>query len=138
MRHLRAIAAILLLTVVLMGLAYMWWVNPRPRSLASLCDLESSQITQVLIRDGTTGEARTTSDPEQIATILHLLTSVSYTRQVNQAPRAGYQFYVDLYETTEPVCRVTVAGQTASIGRLYYDLDRGIADELAEIDIPEK
>jgi hypothetical protein len=112
------------------------WLQGRggePGSLASLCDLQTTRVTRLLVRDGTTGEARTSSDPEKIGEVLDLLASTTFTRRSGQAPRAGYQHYADLYTEDEHACRVTLAGSSATIDGTHYEADRDLNAELAPL-----
>ncbi len=130
----RLIAAIV--TAALLVAAVVTWHNLQARTpvaLSDLCDLEGARITEILIRNGTTGEAVTSVDPEVVATVRELLAFVTYTRRANQAPRAGYEVYVDFYAGDERLCRVTLAGSGATIDGVAYDTSRALSAELAAI-----
>jgi hypothetical protein len=120
--------------VALAVIVTVMWLQGRggePDRLASLCNLQMTRVTRLLVRDGTTGEARTSSDSERIAEAIDLLASATFTRRSDQAPRAGYQVYVDLYTGDEPACRITLAGSAVTIDGTRYEADRDLNAEVS-------
>ena len=119
--------------VVILAVIRLQGRGGEPKPLASLCDLETASITSLLVRDGTTGEAHTSADPGTIDEVIDLLASATFTRRSDQAPRAGYQHYVDLFTGDVRACRITLAGSSATIDGTHYEADRDLNAELARL-----
>jgi hypothetical protein len=125
------IALLAVLLALVGGGGYML-LNPGPRSFDELYDGGPDDVVRLLMRDGTTGEAVTTEDPEAIAAFFDLANSVTYTRQWDLRPRGGWLYYVDLFEpgSGSPDLRVTFLGTKAEVGGARYELSRDLRGEL--------
>jgi len=119
--------------VVILAVIRLQGRSGEPESLSSLCGLETAPITRLLVRDGTTGEAHTSANPGTIDEVIDLLASATFTRRSDQAPRAGYQHYVDLFTGDVRACRITLAGSSATIYGTHYEADRDVNTELARL-----
>lgn len=119
--------------LTLLGVGVYLLLNPPQRTFETLYHGDPKAVTRLLMRDGTTGEAVTTEDPDAIAAFFELANSVTYTRDWDLRPRAGWLYYVDLFEGSSdaPDLRVTFLGSSAEIGSARYNLNRDLSAELA-------
>lgn len=122
----------ILISLAVLGTGVYRWLNPPPSTFASLYGGEPASVRRLLMRDGTTGEAVTTTDPETIVAFFDLAGSAIYTHRWNLRPRAGWLYYIDLFEIESevPDFRITFLGSRAEVGRATYDLSRDLSTDL--------
>ncbi len=78
----------------------------QPEKFTDIYNVESSKVKTLLIRDGNTGEAASTSESEKITAFLKLMDKSSFRKQKNPQTM-GWSYYVDLYENEEKYVRIT-------------------------------
>ncbi|GAB6173802.1 hypothetical protein JCM15765_32800 [Paradesulfitobacterium aromaticivorans] len=88
-----------------------------------------AEISRLYILDGRTGHNFTTEDEQRIDRFLQLMNSLTFKKKLNQTPRTGYLYFVDLFQGDTKVLRITFAGDV-QIDGTYYSVDRDIGEDL--------
>ena len=102
-----------------------------PRQFGDLYAGDASAITRILLLNGINGETHVIAAPDGIAAFFDLAGSLNYTRQLNQAPRGGYLYRVELYAGEEKTLEMVFSSQEVAVNGVYYDLD---SDARARLD----
>jgi hypothetical protein len=102
----------------------------RPRQLADLYAGDASAITRIVLLNGINGETHVVAAPDGIAAFFDLAGSLSYTRQLNQAPRGGYLYRAELYAGEEKTLEMVFSSQEVAVNGVYYDLDSDVRARL--------
>jgi hypothetical protein len=118
--------------VVVVGILGYRWLNPPARTFNELYPGDPDAVTRLLMRNGTTGEAVATEEPEVIAAFFDLAGTVTYTRDWDLRTRAGWRYYVDLFTggAGAPHLRVTFLGAAAEVDGARYELSRDLSEPL--------
>ncbi|WP_206809773.1 hypothetical protein [Paradesulfitobacterium ferrireducens] len=81
-----------------------------------------AEISRLYMLDGRTGQNFTTEDKQRIGQFLQLMNSLTFKKKLNQIPRTGYLYFVDLFQGDTKVLRITFAGDV-QIDGTYYSID---------------
>ena len=84
-------------------------------------------VESIVIVDGSTGESKTMSDPEQIEVFLSSIQDVQFTPQKNQEPRAGWRYNITLMDEDEQF-----QFETREIDGIYYDTSTDLSPIVEE------
>jgi hypothetical protein len=128
--HTLPLAALAGCTLVLVIAAGLTGCAPEPRGFEAFYGGDASAVTQIVMLDGSTGEMRRIAARRDIDRFFDFLAGLTFVRRENQAPRAGYLYWVDLYEAGGKALRVTFAATGARIDGVYYSLNRDVSQDL--------
>ena len=136
--------ALLLLSLLL--IVYVAGRNDAPGP-AVFTELQQGDVAvfKLTMRDGTTGEAVSTSDGEKIEQFIALMEDVLFIKKDDQEQRLGWSYTVDLHTEEKGYHRITfLGGQTAHFSAVntaghyrvkktpYYKMDRNLLAELEQ------
>lgn len=102
----------------------------RPRQFGDLYTGDTSAITRIVLLNGINGETHVIAAPDGIAAFFDLAGSLSYTRQLNQAPRGGYLYRAELYAGEKKTLEMVFSSQEVAVNGVYYDLDSDVRARL--------
>lgn len=103
----------------------------RPRRFTDLYAGDASAITRIILLNGINGETHALTGAAEIAECFSLLNSLTFTRQSNQLPRAGFLYRVELFEGEQKALEMIFENRSVAVNGVYYDLD---ADVRASLD----
>ncbi len=100
------------------------------QEISSIQDVYQGEPTRVSILDGAVGLAYATGEEELIQKMMKEINQLSLTRAEDQSSRAGYLYYVDLFENDNQQLRLVIREKEVGIDGVYYETDREIGRKI--------
>ena len=89
----------------------------------------AQSVTKLDMVDGRTGQMYNTQNSTKLQEFLEIMASRSFSKELIQSKRAGYLYFVDLYEGSNKAIRLTFSNDV-EFDTIYYKIDKDITNEL--------